>query len=43
MLNLIRVLKQQFIECNFVECKFIEHINGNKRTKYEKQDILFLR
>ena len=52
MLNLIRILKQQFIECNSVECysvecNFIEynsakHINGNKTTKYQKQDILFL-
>ena len=46
MLNLIHVLKQQFIECNFAECNSVkcnpvEHINGNKTTKYQNRTYYF--
>ena len=46
MLKLIHVLKQQFIECNFAECNSVkcnpvEHINGNKTTKYQNRTYYF--
>ena len=40
--KLNHVLKQQFIEHNFIKYNSAEHRNGNKTTKYQKQDILFL-